>query len=412
VRLIRRHWTIRVRLTVLYGSLFFAAGLVLLAATYLLVAKRLEGVQVPLKPDIAQEVIDLRAGRELTADDLATLSQQKEKIRAAYIAAQERYRAESLNTVLTQGIAALGAVGVIAVWLGWVIAGRALRPLKQITETAKRVADRSLHERIGLTGPRDELRELGDTFDAMLERLDRSFDGQRRFVGNASHELRTPLAINRTLLEVALQRPDACARVKQLGQTLLEVNARNEKLIEGLLTLARSEQGPPGATVETVDLREVVQHVLRQNDDGRLRSDLDSAGTVGDPVMLERLAHNLVDNALRYNNPDGWVEVSTRNGGGTVKLTVSNTGPVVPGYEIPRLFEPFRRLSDRVGSARGAGLGLSIVRSVAHAHGGAVTATARPGGGLIVEVTLPGDTGACQATRGGAPGGHRSCVII
>ena len=383
---LRRHWTIRVRLTVLYGSLFFAAGLVLVAATYLLVAKRLEGVTVPLKPDIAQEVLGLKDGRELTAEDISKLALQKERIRAAYEVAQARYKAESLNTVLTQGIAALGVVGVIAVWLGWVIAGRALRPLKQITETAKRVAEGSLHERIGLTGPRDELRELGDTFDAMLERLDRSFDGQRRFVGNASHELRTPLAINRTLLEVALQRPGACAQVKQLGQTLLEVNARNEKLIEGLLTLARSQETAPG---ETVDLREVVGHVLEQNADDRIRSNLDSAGTMGDPVMLERLAHNLVENALRYNKPGGWVDVSTSDGGGLVKLTVSNTGPVVPAYEIPRLFEPFRRLSDRVGSARGASLGLSIVRSVAHAHGGAVKATPRDGGGLIVEVTLP-----------------------
>jgi len=384
-----RHWTIRVRLTFLYGSLFFVAGLVLVGATYLLVANRLKGVEAPLKPDaVAQAAANLRTGSEPpTADDLEKLAQQKQAIREAYEQAQEKFRAETLNTVLTQSSVALGVAGVIAVWLGWIIAGRALRPLQQITDTAKRVADRSLHERISLTGPRDELRELGDTFDAMLERLDRSFDGQRRFVGNASHELRTPLAINRTLIEVALNRPDACAQVKQLGQTLLEVNARNETLIEGLLTLARSQEAITASS--PVDLREVVGHVLEQHPDERIESDLDSASTMGDPVMLERLAHNLVENALRYNNPGGWVSVTTRIGDGTARLTVSNTGPVVPPYEIPRLFEPFRRLSDRVGSARGAGLGLSIVRSVAHAHGGAVKATPRHGGGLVVEVTLP-----------------------
>lgn len=387
MRVVGRHWTIRVKLTFLYGSLFFAAGLVVVIATYLLVAKRLEGVSVPVvKGDVVAEFPALKEESDPETNDSYKMAEEKERLKAAYQAAEERYKTETLDTVLTQGGAALGGVGVIAVWLGWVIAGRALRPIKQITETARRVADRSLHERIGLTGPRDELRELADTFDAMLERLDLSFDGQRRFVGNASHELRTPLAINRTLLEVALQRPDACAQLKQLGQTLLEVNARNEKLIEGLLTLARSEEARDS---EPVDLREVVRYVLQQNSDGRIRSTLDSARTVGDPVMLERLAHNLVENALRYNTSDGWVEVSTSNGDGAARLTVSNTGPVVPPYEIPRLFEPFRRLTDRVGSARGSGLGLSIVRSVAHAHGGAVKATPRDGGGLIVEVTLP-----------------------
>jgi signal transduction histidine kinase len=381
-----RHWTIRVRLTVLYGSLFFVAGLVLVAATYLLVANRLKYVDVPLnKSDTVVAVRDEMP----TATDEASIAEQKQKLREAYERAREKFRAETLNTVLGQGTAALGVVGIAAVWLGWVIAGRALRPLQQITETAKRVADRSLHERIGLTGPRDELRELGDTFDAMLERLDRSFDGQRRFVGNASHELRTPLAINRTLLEVALNRPDACSQVKQLGQTLLEVNARNEKLIEGLLTLARSEAAV--ASAQRGDLSDVARHVLDQLPGGDItvESELDNASVTGDPVMLERLAHNLVENALRYNNPGGRVSVTTHNGDGTARLTVTNTGPVIPQYEIPRLFEPFRRLSDRIGSARGTGLGLSIVKSVAHAHGGAVKASPNPGGGLVVQVTLP-----------------------
>ncbi len=384
VSFIRRHWTIRVRLTAFYGALFLLAGALLLGVTYWLVAKRLETVEPPIRGELANTL-----EKTVDASDPVTAAAEKRQYREAYLKAQQEFQAETLGALLTQGGIALGGVGVIAVGLGWVIAGRALRPVKRMTETAKRVADRSLHERIGLTGPHDELRELADTFDAMLERLDRSFDGQRRFVGNASHELRTPLAINRTLIEVALGRPGVCAGLRQLGETLLEVNGRNERLIEGLLMLARSEATP--TSVERVDLADIASHALEQVGAGavRIQSTLDSAATMGDPVMLERLAFNLVQNAVRYNTDGGWVSVTTRNGDGTVKLTVTNTGPVVPAYEIPRLFEPFRRLSDRVGSARGAGLGLSIVQSVARSHGGAVKATPHAGGGLTVQVTLP-----------------------
>ncbi len=393
MRFLRRHWTIRVRLTAFYGVLFLVAGLILVGATYLLVANRLEQVYVPIKPDDSIVTADQVKGPdgELTEQAQREIAAQKTKMRESYELAQQKFRKETLNTLLTQGLIAFGVVAVIAVWLGWVIAGRALRPIKQITETAQRVADRSLHERIGLGGPRDELRELADTFDAMLERLDRSFDGQRRFVANASHELRTPLAINRTLLEVALSRPDVCANLRQLGDNLLEVNGRNERLIEGLLTLARSDSGP--ASVRSVDLATVAGYVLEQVRDEApavsIRSALGKAPTSGDPVMLERLAFNLVQNAMRYNTAEGWVSVTTQHGDGAVVLTVANTGPVVPSYEVPRLFEPFRRLNDRVGSSRGAGLGLSIVDSVARSHGGAVKASPNPGGGLTIQVTLP-----------------------
>jgi signal transduction histidine kinase len=387
MRFFRRYWTIRVRLTAFYSGLFLLAGALLLVVTALLVAQRLENVEVPFKPDV--NLVEGRDKKEMTPEQLADLTAEKDKYVTAYAEAQRKFRSETMSTLVTRGSIALGGVGLIAVWLGWVIAGRALRPVKRITEIAKRVADRSLHERIAMTGPQDELRELADTFDAMLERLDRSFDGQRRFVGNASHELRTPLAINRTLLEVALGRPDICQNMLQLSQTLLVVNGRNERLIEGLLTLARSEAGP-GAT-ERVDLAEVAEHAVASVDTGAVdvRSTLDMAATSGDPVMLERLAFNLVQNAVRYNTDGGWVTVHTHNGASTVKLIVSNTGPVIPGYEIPRLFEPFRRMTDRVGSSNGTGLGLSIVQSVAHAHGGTVKATPRDGGGLTVQVTLP-----------------------
>ena len=292
---------------------------------------------------------------------------------------------DTLNSMLLWGSVALAIVALVGMVFGWLMAERALRPLARITETARRVAGRSLHERIALDGPRDEIKELADTFDSMLERLDRAFDSQRLFVGNASHELRTPLAINRTLIEVTLGRSDVPAEVRVLGDALLAVNGRQERLLDGLLTLAQSEQE---LTVwERVDLAEVADHVLDQTPLGTLslRRTLEPAPTLGDPVLLERVVQNLVQNAVSHNVPDGWVEVRTDADG----ITVSNTGPVVPPYDVPALFEPFRRLRDRVGSAGGTGLGLSIVRSVARAHGGSVEAVPREGGGLVVRVTLP-----------------------
>ncbi|NUT23579.1 MAG: HAMP domain-containing histidine kinase, partial [Hamadaea sp.] len=232
---------------------------------------------------------------------------------------------------------------------------------------------------------------LADTFDSMLDRLDRAFDGQRRFVGNASHELKTPLAINRTLIEVAMGRPDAPPELLQLGQTLLEVNARHERLIDGLLMLARSEHTL--TVVEPVDLAEIIGHHLDTISDLQVSTDLAPTPVLGDPVLLERLVLNLVQNAARYNTPGGSIRASVSVASSQATLAIANTGPVLAAYEIPALFEPFRRLgADRVGSARGTGLGLSIVRSIAHAHGGDVQAAPRPaaeGGGLVVSVTLP-----------------------
>jgi signal transduction histidine kinase len=290
----------------------------------------------------------------------------------------------------------------VAAGLGWLLAGRALQPLQHITATARRVADRSLHERIGLDGPDDEIKELADTFDGMLERLDRAFEGQQRFVANASHELRTPLTINRTLIEVALARPDADEALHQLGSTLLAVNERHERLIDGLLTLASSEQRVTDAT--GVDLADVARHVVAESAAAahkvgvELRADLKPAPIAGDPVLLERLVQNLIDNATRYNlTAGGWVMVRTSVVDDHARLSVENTGAVVPPYAVPSLFEPFRRqpTTERLAApadgslGRGAGLGLSIVRSVARAHGGEAHAAARSDGGLIVEVDLP-----------------------
>jgi signal transduction histidine kinase len=275
------------------------------------------------------------------------------------------------------------------------VAGRALRPLHRITETAGRIATansagRGLHERIALTGPADDVQQLADTFDKMLEHLDRSFDGQRRFVANASHELRTPLAINRTLIELAITQPDAPVPTRQLGDSLLTVNARHERLIDGLLTLADSENEVTDRI--PVDLAEVARHVVEQAAAAELvvKSTLEPAPTAGDPVLIERLTQNLVENAVRHNEPGGWLAVRTATIDGVATLEVTNTGPVVPEFEIESLFQPFRRLNIRADGERGFGLGLSIVRAIARAHRGEATAAPRATGGLTVTVTLPG----------------------
>ncbi len=388
--------SIRVRLTLVYGGLFALAGIVLLGVTYLLMRTRLPVTfQLPTLPgDAGKRAVFYTSDRHLIPD-----ASNPDVV--FYLDSQAaRIRHTALTSLLTQGGIALALVAAVAVGLGWLLAGRMTAPIQRVTETARRIAaapaaDRGLHERIALGGPRDELRELADTFDAMLARLDHAFDGQRRFVANASHELRTPLTLNRALLELAAHRRTASPDVQELAETLLQVNARHERLINGLLLLARSEQEITERS--PVDLAEVAGHVLAQAAERadaagvRVRSELAAAPVRGDPVLLERVVQNLVDNAIRYNEPAGWIRVRTAAGpAGPTTVTVSNTGPVIPTYDIPDLFEPFRRLgADRSAAAPGAGLGLSIVRSIARAHRGEVAAEARAGGGLVLTVTLP-----------------------
>ncbi|MEO3747158.1 HAMP domain-containing sensor histidine kinase [Plantactinospora sp. B5E13] len=382
--------TIRARLTLVYGGLFLLAGIVLLGVTYVLVGQQMPSPVGVKLADVKQLAPGVDPGKLLSPDNIDQL-----RIYARQL--QDEARANALESLLTQGGIALAVVSTIAVGFGWLIAGRALQPLHQITGTARRiagagVAGHGLHERIALRGPHDEVKELADTFDLMVERLDRSFDGQRRFVANASHELRTPLALNRSLLELAVTRPDAPAELRQLGETLLAVNERHERLIDGLLTLADSEQRVVDRT--PVDLAEVVTYLADQasaTTDIPVHLRSTPAPTTGDPVLLERLTQNLLENAVRHNVPtDGWVWVSTDTVDGWARLIVANTGPVVPGYEIETIFQPFRRLrQERVDGGRGFGLGLSIVRAVAGAHGGTVHAEPRDGGGLVVTVTLP-----------------------
>ena len=397
--------TIRARLTLIYGGMFLVGGIVLLALTYFMVKDNVARQNTPVRQTLIQGSVpaqfDARYaatldGRALelqrvTPDTLITAGQAQRVL----VAARSGYQRDTLNSLLTRGGVALGVVTVAAVGLGWLFAGRALRPVHQITETARRVShSQNLTERIAYEGPRDDVKELADTFDTMLGRLARAFDGQQRFVANASHELRTPLAINRTLLDVALRRSDATEDVKRLGESLLVVNGRHERLIDGLLTLAGSENTVVDAI--PLDLSVVAGHVLDQATaeatarDITVGRDLRDAPTAGDPVLVERLVQNLVENAIRHNHDGGELTVTTRARDGEAELVVTNTGPVVPPYEVETIFEPFRRLgTDRVRSDRGSGLGLSIVRATATAHGGTVTAEPRAGGGLTVTVRLP-----------------------
>lgn len=384
-------WTIRTRLSVLYAGAFFIAGVALIAFIYLYLGQVLD----------RQFVIRLGNGPVPGGPppDLPPLAGQ-EVDRLQVLVRQARLN--TLDIMLIVSLVLVGGLTLIAGAIGWIVAGQALRPLRDITATARRVADRSLHERIALTGPKDELKDLADTLDAMFERLDRSFDSQRRFVANASHELRTPLAITRTLIEVALLDAGADEKVRQLGTTLLAVNQRHEKLTDGLLTLASSEQRT--AEFHPVDLGEIAGHLVNE-----LRPVAARAGIAietnfrpalvsGDALLLERLIQNLVENGIQHNLAEnGWMRVHTATSGDNVQLVVENTGSIVPAYEIPSLFEPFRRLaanerlagSTRGQVGRGAGLGLSIMRSVAQTHGGSVEAMPREGGGLVVRVRLP-----------------------
>ena len=403
------HLTLRARLTLVYGALFLVAGLVMLALTWALVQQQFTAAG---SSQVVRQVGGVSSsGLPPGVEGPSGTAGQDGPIADYAIQVVDAARDDALTALLTQGALALVLVGGLAVGIGWLIAGRMLHPLATITATARRIADapdadRRMHERIGLDGPRDEITELANTFDGMLARLDTSFDAQRRFIANASHELRTPLTLNRALLEVSTHRPDASADVKLLGGTLLEINARHERLIDGLLLLARSERTLPERRF--VDLADVVEHVGGASDDDAADGDdaardepaaavqlvPGEAPTSGDPVLLEQLVRNLVENGLQHNVAEGgWVRVETRTDpDGHAVLEVSNTGPVVAPYELVSLFEPFRRLDgERTADARGVGLGLSIVRAIVQAHDGTVSLAARPEGGLVVTVVLPGE---------------------
>jgi signal transduction histidine kinase len=297
--------------------------------------------------------------------------------------------------VTVVGLVIMLAALALTVWGWWRLAGWALQPLSATAETVRRFGPQNLGQRIGLDGAPDTFKELADALDDALDRLAAGYESQRRFAANASHELRTPLAVQRLLTEVAMEAPEAGEDLRKLGAQLLRTNERNESLIEGLLALAESDRGLVGKV--PVRLDELAGTVLDAHQElaaeqgVTFRRVLPGTVAPGDPVLLERLIANLVSNAIKYNEPGGWVEVEVADEPAGPTLTVRNTGPRVPAEALPVLFEPFRRLgADRVRGRGGVGLGLAIVRSIVVAHEGTIRARPRAEGGLELEVSLPG----------------------
>jgi signal transduction histidine kinase len=409
---------VRTRLTLLYATLFFAAGLVLLGLTYGLVASSLPTQPAASSNVSGQELNSLN--RECEPASVALKPKQPigvpDPLRLVCKLAEGAYRAGTASGLQAQrqralsGLLAFSLVGlaimtVASGGLGWFMSGRVLHPVRVITETARRASEEHLGERLALTGARDELKELADTFDDMLERLDAAFATQRRFVANASHELRTPLTVMRTAIDVALAKPSPAAlpvpqaqanRVRQLTDMAMRVRRsidRAEAMIEALLTLAVSDQGK--LSTEFTDLATWAEDAIDAATPEIERLDLhvdallSPAETTGDPQLLERMIWNLVDNAVKHNEPGGWIRLRTGSRDESAYLEIANSGPFIPEEAVPSLFEPFRRMETRTGVRDGAGLGLSITRSVVTAHCATVTARSRPAGGLDISVVIP-----------------------
>ncbi len=418
--------SIRLRLTAWYATIFIAMGTVLLAVSYAVVRHEFRDESGKVHVAV-EEFATVKSGapgpsfRVKIAPGLPTENTSQVRTlsrdeREAYVRARNAYAAQvaaandrALSHVLLAFGGALLLVTLASVLAGWMVAGRALRPISRITATARSISDRTLDARIALDGPRDELRELADTFDSMLARLEAAFESQRRFVANASHELRTPLAIVRTELDVTLDDPDAdIDELRTMALVVRDANERMERLIASLLALASSEAGIVQA--RPADLAEIVapglerQPAFAEGGPLRLEASLGSAPVVGDPVLLERLAENLIENAVRYNAAVGWVRVRTAIERGEAVLHVANPGARIDPGAVDELLEPFRRLeSSRARSTGGYGLGLAVVRAVAQAHGGRVAVLARREGGLEVTVSLPMSSAAAVAPIAAEP---------
>lgn len=426
--------TLRARFALLTGVSVLVACAVLLTGAYLLTERTLTRMNTagrviePAWASYGQDCAAQRMGSGnpghfnpdsiLCLSDGTTITGSEYKARAIKeVDRQEAVRLgqrdAALRLFVWLGALILCGVGVFATTTSWIMTGRLLRPLRAMTRTTRQIADSPgrLGRRVALDGPDDEVLAMATAFDTMLERLDRAFDTQRRFVSNASHELRTPLAINRALIEVALEESDVPAPTVTLCNTLLAVNVRNERLIEAMLTLATSEQELSEHT--PLDLADVAAFVI---DDVRTQSaaadvlvrlEPGPAPVTGDPILLERLTANLVTNAIRHNQPGGWVTVTTAVQDHTATLEVSNSGQFVPPHQAEALFEPFRRVGDagRVTGQPGDGgfgLGLSIVRAIANAHGGEARLAPRAEGGLTVRISIP-VAGPPAATRSNRP---------
>jgi len=376
--------TARARLTLLYTGLFAACGAIVVAVSYTLVAQ--------LEPQVQGQQAPASFLARCHSEQLSAHPNDRVLAKCnAYFQLQgaRHQRDITLSHLLQYSLITLAVVVALAAVLGWVAAGRVLRPVHRITAAARVASERNLSERVALRGPRDELQELAETFDDMLDRLQAAFEGQKRFIANASHELRTPLAVMRATVDVVLDNPGSTTDdLREMAADIRAEVDNAEHLIGALLILARNERG---LTVhDEVDLATVAEDVLDTAalGDRRVHATLEPAVISGDPVLVERLIANLVDNADRYNTAAGDIWITTRTLAGDSQLIVANTGTVIPTVDAERIFEPFQRLSERA-SHDGSGLGLTIVASIASVHGGTATAHPRAEGGLSITVAIP-----------------------
>ena len=366
-----RRPTLRARMTLLYGALICTSGIALLGITYLLAPGLLQHRSWQAAP---------HQGLPATAAAGHTSG-----IFSAFITS-DSFRA---------AVAAVAIMAVVSLALGWLIAGRFVRPLRAIITTARDISASNLHRRLGLRGQGDEFTELGETLDDLFARLEASFESQRNFIANASHELRTPLSAGRVLLQVAIADPEpSIATLRSTCEELVELSDRQERLIAALLTLANSQRGIEHP--QPLDLADITRNVLlaRRRDAERhgirLITELAPAPATGDPSLAQSLVANLVDNAIRHNLPGGQADITTAMATAGAVITVSNTGTLIPPHAVDDLFQPFRQLgTQRIRHGEAHGLGLAIVRAIADAHGAALTASPRPQGGLDIEVVFP-----------------------
>jgi signal transduction histidine kinase len=389
--------TIRLRLTVIYGGLFVVCGAALLTITYVLVRQATSGTSCYSLPQQGNVCVSGAAagnpGHLSTTlkGNSARLGGSPEQLEAL----ANGQHAAMLHQLVTQSVIALAIMLVASLALGWIIAGRVVSPIRIITETAQNISATNLHERLGLTGPDDELKKLGDTIDALLARLEGAFEAQRHFAANVSHELRTPLTVMRAIMQMTLTDPGATTETFRAAcRDSMTEGGHAERIIEALLVLARGERGLDHS--EPFDLADLTTQVLqaRAREAARLGLRVDTAiaraPADGDPRLAERLVANLVDNAMRHNVPGGQVAVATGIESGRSYISVVNTGPEIPPDTLARLFQPFQRLgTDSPDHRGGLGLGLSIVQAIARAHDADLAARTRRGGGLHMRAAFP-----------------------
>jgi signal transduction histidine kinase len=393
--------TVRVRLTVLYGILFVVSGALLLTIS--------SGVAVHSSSQAVRNPAFAPGSGGLTPSQAqARLQQLQAQVNALQSQAAQPGQQNVQHAIISAALIALAIMTCVSVLLGWLVAGRALRPVREMTAAAQRISEDNLNERLAVQGPEDELKELGDTIDGLLERLEAAFKAQRRFVANASHELRTPLATMRASLDVALAKPEpAPPQTVALAARLRTELDKIDRLLEAFLFLARAQhRSLPGQAMLPLDYvaaTALTEQAAAIRDRGlTVQEDSKQGGAwvTGSQALITRMVENVIQNAVRHNTDGGWIHVTARTADGSVRLVVENGGPVLDQDQVRELSQPFRRIgADRIGSDRGSGLGLSIVAAIAEAHGGVLDLHARPAGGLRVTIQLP----AAEDEPAGAP---------